>query len=103
MTDITETEPGTAPQVPETPTGPTDAEFAALQTRVSTLETMLQRVEALEAWTCRRPHDAIPQPFIDLITADAIASVTPPAEPEPTDPEEVPDGVDEDGDVPNGE
>lgn len=96
MTDITE--PEAAPQVPETPTSPTLEEFAALQARVATLETMLQRVEAMEAWACRRPGDAIPQPFIDRITADAIASVNP-----PTEPEEVPDGVDEDGDVPIGE
>lgn len=44
-----------------------------------------QKIAAIEAWVCRRPGDAIPQPFIDQIAADAIASVTP-AEPEPEEP-----------------
>lgn len=97
---MTDFDPATSPA----PTHPTSEEFAALRARV----------EALEAWTCRRPGDAIPQPFIDKIAADAIASVTPPVEPEepeqpvePVEPEEpveeVPDGSHEDSDVPSGE
>lgn len=69
---------------------PSLEEFAALQARV----------EALEAWACRRPGDAIPQPLIDQITADAIANAEPaPADPAPSPeptPEEVPGADDED-------
>lgn len=86
------------------PTAPTLEEFIALQKRVEQLEELKPRTEALEAWTCRRPGDAIPQPFIDKIAADAIASVTPPPEPEPETPiEEVPSGTDEDDHLPDGE
>jgi hypothetical protein len=79
-------------------TDTTPADLVALEQRLSALEDMRPRIEALEAWTCRRPGDAIPQPFIDKIAADAIASVsiTTPAE-------EVPDGPVEDDHVQNGE
>lgn len=60
-----------------------------LTAHATQLAEQAQKIAALEAWVCRRPGDAIPQPFIDQITADAIASVTPvDPEPEvPTDPE----------------
>lgn len=57
----------------------------ALTSQANQIAEQAQKIAALEAWVCRRPGDAIPQPFIDQITADAIASVTPPEV--PTDPE----------------
>ncbi|WP_217181619.1 hypothetical protein [Streptomyces sp. AC495_CC817] len=48
------------------------------------------KIAALEAWVCRRPGDPIPQPFIDQIRAEAIASVTPPVDPEPQPEESAP-------------
>lgn len=72
-----------------------------------TLTGIFARLEAAEAWICRRPNDAIPQVFIDQIRAEAIASVTPQVPEAPTTPdmpvdEEVPGGDDEDADVPIG-
>lgn len=52
-----------------------------------TLSEHAQKIAAIEAWVCRRPGDAIPQPFIDQIAADAIASVTPPEPEVPAEPE----------------
>lgn len=78
--------------VAETPQQPTLDDFLVLQSRIDGLTS---RLEAAEAWICRRPDDAIPQVYIDQITAQAIASVTPV--------EEVPDGNDEDPGLETGQ
>lgn len=60
---------------------------------VEALNALTLRIEAIEAWMCRRPNDAIPQALIDQIRAEALAQlpvapVEPAPEPEtPVEPE----------------